>query len=76
MVCRTTRKPFVTNNGRSEDVREPQMPDSEIALLQDELFNVTTILYMLIESARNDMEEFLCYIQRIMYGTSGQISRV
>jgi hypothetical protein len=46
------------NSGRNEDVREPQIPDSEIALLQDELFNVTTIMYILIESARNDMEGF------------------
>jgi len=51
-------KSTILNICRNEDVREPQIPDSEIALFQDELFNVTTILYILIESTRNNMEDF------------------
>jgi hypothetical protein len=58
MVGGAIQNPFIANSGRSDDVREPQIPDSEINLLQDEIFNVTTILYILIESARNDMEGF------------------
>lgn len=58
MVCRITRNPSVANNGRSEDAREIELLDAGIALLQDELLNVTNILYVLIESARNDVERF------------------
>jgi hypothetical protein len=61
-------KAFIANNGRSEEVREPQVPDSEIALLQDEVFNVTTILYVLIESTRNDIECFSSTYRELSMG--------
>jgi N1221-like protein len=51
-------KSTMLNICRNEDIREPQIPETEIALFQDELFNVTTVLYILIESTRNDREGF------------------
>jgi N1221-like protein len=38
---------------RAED---SQVADADVPLFQDELHNVTTILYILVESARNDLE--------------------
>lgn len=40
----------------SEGGRDIQLPDTDIALMQDELHNVTTILYVVVETARNDRE--------------------
>jgi hypothetical protein len=42
------------NNVSGEESRGAQISEDDIPLLQDELDNVTTIMYILIESARND----------------------
>jgi hypothetical protein len=43
------------NISRDEDFRETRLMEEDIPFIQDELDNVTTILYVLIEGARNDL---------------------
>jgi hypothetical protein len=41
---------------RDDEFRETQLLEEDIPFIQDELDNVTTILYLLIEGVRNDVE--------------------
>lgn len=54
-VCRDdTRKSSRLTNPRGDESRDGQAVEEEVALLQDELDNVTTILYIAMETARTD----------------------
>jgi len=39
---------------RDDDFRETKLTDEDIPFIQDELDNVTTIMYLVIEGVRND----------------------
>lgn len=41
-----------------DDFRETQLPEEDIPFIQDELDNVTNIMYLIIEGVRNDREYF------------------
>lgn len=51
LYCRT-----YTNTARDDEFRETQLLEEDIPFIQDELDNVTTIMYLLIEGVRNDVE--------------------
>lgn len=42
---------------RDDDYRETQLVEEDIPFIQDELDNVTTIFYMVVEGARGDKKE-------------------
>jgi hypothetical protein len=44
-----------TNSTRDDDFRETQLLEEDIPFIQDELDNVTTIMYLLIEGVRDDV---------------------
>lgn len=44
----------MTNDFRDDDFRETKLLEEDIPFIQDELDNVTTITYLLIEGVRND----------------------
>lgn len=44
------------DGSRDEEYRETQLLEEDIPFIQDELDNVTTILYILIEAVRSDPE--------------------
>ena len=44
------------DNSRDEDFRETQLTEEDIPLIQDELDNVTTIMYLVIEGTRHDLK--------------------
>jgi hypothetical protein len=44
---------------RDDDFRESQLLEEDIPFIQDELDNVTTILYLIIEGVRNDPETLI-----------------
>lgn len=46
----------VTYVARDDEFRETQLLEEDIPFIQDELDNVTTIMYLLIEGIRNDVE--------------------
>jgi hypothetical protein len=48
-------EPF-TDVSRDDEFRETQLLEEDIPFIQDELDNVTTIMYLLIEGVRNDTE--------------------
>ena len=41
---------------RDDEFQDTQLLEEDIPFIQDELDNVTTILYMIIEGARHDLE--------------------
>ncbi len=41
-------------NQRDDDFRETRLVEEDIPFIQDELDNVTTIIYLIIEGIRND----------------------
>ena len=43
-----------TDSIRDEDYRETQLTEEDIPFIQDELDNVTTTQYLIIEGVRND----------------------
>jgi hypothetical protein len=48
----------LTDLSRDDEFRETQLLEEDIPFIQDELDNVTTIMYLLIEGVRNDTETF------------------
>jgi hypothetical protein len=46
----------LTYVSRDDEFRETQLLEEDIPFIQDELDNVTTIMYLLIEGVRNDIE--------------------
>jgi hypothetical protein len=42
------------HNSRDDEFRETQLLEEDIPFIQDELDNVTTIIYITIEGIRND----------------------
>jgi hypothetical protein len=43
----------LANVSRDDDFRETQLVEEDIPFIQDELDNVTTIIYLIIEGVRN-----------------------
>lgn len=44
------------HNFRDDEFRDSQLLEEDIPFIQDELDNVTTMLYLVIEGVRNDPE--------------------
>jgi hypothetical protein len=58
MVGMTPLRPKTANRSRDDEFRESQLLEEDIPFIQDELDNVTNILYLIIEGVRNDQESF------------------